>query len=135
MSVVSPLSPQLGDPIRALQLGVIHDVIRRESLLENVTITGAYLRAGIDAISRAYPDLLTSLRGSGTFLAFDLPTPAIRDRLVLLMREKYGVAQSGCGAQAIRLRPMLILQPKHAAIYLDALEKACKEISNEQKKQ
>jgi len=34
------------------------------------------------------------------------------------------VQTSGCGNQSIRLRPMLIFQPKHAAIYLDVLEQA-----------
>lgn len=120
----------MGDPIRALQLGVIADVVKRDSLLENVRITGGYLCAGLDHLAREYPNYLTSVRGLGTFLAFDLPTPAHRDALVMHMREKYGIAQSGCGARAIRLRPMLNLQPKHAAIYLDALEKTCKELAN-----
>lgn len=64
---------------------------------------------------------------SGTFLAFDLPTAAARDALVTSMRQK-GVQTSGCGTLAVRLRPMLIFQPKHARIYLDVLEQALKEL-------
>ena len=34
-----------------------------------------------------YPTLLLSPRGLGTFLAFDLPTPELRDALVHSMRQ------------------------------------------------
>lgn len=34
-----------------------------------------------------------------------------------------GVNCGGCGEAAIRLRPALIFQPKHAHIFLDKLEK------------
>lgn len=63
---------------------------------------------------------------AGTFLAFDLPSAAARDALVHSMRQK-GVQTSGCGVHSIRLRPMLIFQPKHAEIYLNILEQALKE--------
>lgn len=123
----------LGDPIRALQLQVISKVIDRDALLENVRVTGDYLQRGIEHIARRFPSYLTSPRGSGTFRAFDLPTPAERDALVALMRSEYGIASSGCGPRAIRLRPMLILQPAHAAIYLQALEDACEKRQKERK--
>lgn len=41
----------------------------------------------------------------------------------------HGVEIGGCGASAIRLRPALTLQPKHATVFLDILDNVCNEFS------
>jgi 4-aminobutyrate aminotransferase/(S)-3-amino-2-methylpropionate transaminase len=107
-------------------------VIRRDSLLENVRVTGAYLKAGLDRLSKRFPARLQNVRGRGTFLAFDVPSNPpgqARDALVGAMRQK-GVQSSGCGNQTIRLRPMLTFQPKHADIYLRTLEQTLEETND-----
>jgi 4-aminobutyrate aminotransferase / (S)-3-amino-2-methylpropionate transaminase len=66
---------------------------------------------------------ISGVRGQGTFVAFDLPTPAIRDTLIQKMRN-LGVQMNGCGTRTIRLRPMLVFGPRHAAQFVEILEKA-----------
>lgn len=41
-------------------------------------------------------------------------------------RRWLGIQTGGAGPIAIRLRPSLVFQPKHAAIFLDQLEKTVK---------
>jgi len=118
----------LGDPVRALQLRTIRDVIKSERLLENVNITGDYLMHGLQQLSNRFPSLLLHPRGQGTFIAFDLPSSIQRDALIHAMRQR-GIQSSGCGSVSIRLRPMLIFQPKHATIYLEELEETLKEMT------
>ncbi|KAG2182926.1 hypothetical protein INT44_005907 [Umbelopsis vinacea] len=111
----------MGDPVRALQSAAIVREVQDKNLLENVNRVGDYLQKELKDISRKHGKL-ENVRGQGTFIAFDLPTPQERDALIGEMR-KNGVNIGGCGDRAIRLRPMLTFQMKHADIFLDTLEK------------
>ena len=50
-----------------------------------------------------------------------------RDKVLSKLRSE-GVNCGGCGDNAIRLRPALVFQPKHANIFLEKLEKVLNEI-------
>ncbi|KAG0201371.1 hypothetical protein BGX28_005796 [Mortierella sp. GBA30] len=112
----------MGDPIRALQAKTILQEIKKKDLIKNVAETGAYIKEELLSIESKYPRTISSVRGRGTFLAFDLPSPQERDLFVTKLRS-LGVNTGGCGPQSIRLRPMLVFQKKHADIFLDAVEK------------
>ncbi|MBE7182283.1 MAG: aminotransferase class III-fold pyridoxal phosphate-dependent enzyme, partial [Terriglobus roseus] len=58
-------------------------------------------------------------RGQGTFIAWDSPR---RDE-VLRKGKAVGVNIGGSGERAVRLRPMLVFQKRHADILLESLEK------------
>ena len=58
-------------------------------------------------------------KGQGTFIAWDSPQ---RDE-ILKKAKTIGINIGGSGAEAVRLRPMLIFQKKHADILLEGLEK------------
>lgn len=116
----------LGDPLRALQLKTIVEVIREEHLVENTAITGAYMQQLLKQLSAKYP-AITDVRGQGTFIAFDLPTPAKRDEFMLELRNQ-GLHNSGCGTQSIRIRPMLVFTPAHAALAVERMEATAKAI-------
>lgn len=45
----------------------------------------------------------------------------MRDKFVSKMREN-GVNMGGCGERAVRLRPMLVFEHKHADIFLEKVE-------------
>jgi 4-aminobutyrate aminotransferase/(S)-3-amino-2-methylpropionate transaminase len=111
----------MGDPVRAMQAAAIVREVQDKNLLDNVSRVGEYLQKELKDISRKY-GRLENVRGQGTFIAFDLPTAKERDALIGEMR-KNGVNIGGCGDRAIRLRPMLTFQMKHADIFLDTLEK------------
>jgi len=112
----------MGDPVRALQAKTILQEIRSKDLIKNCRETGNYLKTELTQLEKKYPGTISSVRGRGTFMAFDLPTPEDRDAFVAKLRAQ-GVNTGGCGPQSIRLRPMLVFQKKHADIFLDAVEK------------
>ena len=71
----------------------------------------------------SHPEFISNVRGKGTYLAFDCDTVEIRNDLVSRLKA-LGVNQGGCGVSAIRLRPTLYFEKKHADIYLERLEQA-----------
>lgn len=111
----------MGDPVRAMQAAAIVREVQDKDLLQNVGRVGDYLQTELKEISRKYGKL-QDVRGQGTFIAFDMPSAQERDALIAEMR-KNGVNMGGCGERAVRLRPMLTFQMKHADIFLDTLEK------------
>jgi 4-aminobutyrate aminotransferase/(S)-3-amino-2-methylpropionate transaminase len=116
----------MGDPIRALQASKIIEVIQRDSLISQTASVGTHLYNSLSSLSSSTPtghSYIQNLRGkdSGTFLAFDCETAEMRDKFVSKMREN-GVNMGGCGERAVRLRPMLVFEHKHADIFLEKVE-------------
>ncbi len=111
----------MGDPARALLFRAIIDFIEHNDLVAQTARVGDYLYGKLEALAAKYPGQFANLRGKGqgTFIAFDNPQ---RDAF-LLKAKTFGVNIGGSGASAVRLRPMLIFQEKHADILADALEK------------
>ncbi|KAF2223259.1 4-aminobutyrate aminotransferase [Elsinoe ampelina] len=114
----------MGDPARAILFGGIMDEIERLNLVENTKITGEYLYQGLEGLAKKYPDEIQNLRGQGqgTFIAWDSPR---RDD-VLKRAKGVGINIGGSGASAVRLRPMLIFQKRHADLFLEGMEKVFK---------
>ncbi|KAH7002002.1 aminotransferase class-III-domain-containing protein [Ilyonectria destructans] len=114
----------MGDPARALLFRAIIGEIERLDLVNNTAKVGGYLYSEIEGLAKKYPGQFQNLRGKGqgTFLAFD---NARRDEF-LAKAKMLGVNMGGSGNSAVRLRPMLIMQQKHADILLDTLEKIAK---------
>jgi len=111
----------LGDPMRALQMKVIVQQIKKLHLLDNVTHTGAYLLQLLKNVQARYPRM-QNVRGLGTFCAFDLPDTVSRDKLIKLSRNS-GVQIGGSGVRSIRIRPMLTFGPTQALQLAETLEK------------
>ncbi|RLN54452.1 hypothetical protein BBJ28_00017410 [Nothophytophthora sp. Chile5] len=118
----------MGDPTKMITLQAVLEVVDRDSLLENVNITGEYLKNGLQEMAVAFPTLVSNVRGQGTYLAMDFPTEAVRNDFVGTMK-KLGVASGGCGVKSVRFRPALVFQPRHAAEYLDKMQRACEILS------
>ncbi|ROT40365.1 4-aminobutyrate aminotransferase [Sodiomyces alkalinus F11] len=111
----------MGDPVRALLFRAIFEQIQQRGLVAQAARVGDYLYAGMQRIAERYPDQVANLRGKdrGTFIAFDSPR---RDE-VLHRAKSLGVNVGGSGATAVRLRPMLVFEERHADIFLEVLEK------------
>ncbi|KXT14114.1 hypothetical protein AC579_96 [Pseudocercospora musae] len=111
----------MGDPARAILFRAIIDEVERLNLVQNTAETGDYLFAGLENLAKKYPGEINNLRGKGqgTFIAWDSPR---RDE-VLKKAKGVGINIGGSGERAVRLRPMLIFQKKHADILLGGLEK------------
>jgi len=63
------------------------------------------------------------------FLAFDVRSADEQAKFLANLRNR-GVEATGSGANSIRLRPMLIFAPAHAAILLQKFEETIKELPN-----
>ncbi|KAF1318463.1 4-aminobutyrate aminotransferase, partial [Globisporangium splendens] len=118
----------MGDPSKMISLQAFLEAVEQDKLLENTAITGKFLKDGLKQLEAKYPDLISNVRGQGTYLAMDFPTEAVRNTFVGVLKS-LGVASGGCGVKAIRFRPSLVFQPKHAAECLEKMEQACKVVS------
>ncbi|GAA6024636.1 hypothetical protein JCM10207_003906 [Rhodosporidiobolus poonsookiae] len=121
----------LGDPIRALQAREMINIIQRDNLVEHTAQVGDYIYSALEKMQgeSELNEKLINLRGKGegTYIAFDLPTTAQRDGFLKAMRNA-GVNVGGCGAQTVRLRPMLIFEESHADVFLSAARKAFQQV-------
>lgn len=114
----------MGDPTKMIALQAFLETVESDNLLENTAITGKFLKDGLHDLATKFPSLISNVRGQGTYLAMDLPTEAVRNDFVGVLKT-LGVASGGCGTNSIRFRPSLVFQPKHAAECLDKMDKAC----------
>ncbi|KAG7209133.1 hypothetical protein KM043_015277 [Ampulex compressa] len=115
----------MGDPSKLLLLEAILKIVKRENLLDRVTRVGDYTHKELMKMQNEFPNLINSVRGRGTFLAFDCATPEYRDAVIKKLLAK-GIQSGGCGFKAIRLRPALTFTEDHANIFLDSLRSVLK---------
>ncbi|ROW13063.1 hypothetical protein VPNG_05969 [Cytospora leucostoma] len=114
----------MGDPTRALLFRAIIEEIEKNDLVSQTARVGDYLYGKLEALATKYPGQFLNLRGKGqgTFIAFDNPK---RDEFVKKAKS-FGVNIGGSGVSAVRLRPMLTFEEKHADILIDTLERIVK---------
>uniref|UniRef100_A0A8C5VV98 4-aminobutyrate aminotransferase, mitochondrial n=1 Tax=Microcebus murinus TaxID=30608 RepID=A0A8C5VV98_MICMU len=108
----------LGDPSKNLLLAEVIDVIKREDLLNNAAHAGKVLLTGLLDLQARYPQFISRVRGRGTFCSFDTPDESVRNKLILIARNK-GVVLGGCGDKSIRFRPTLVFRDHHAHLFLN----------------
>jgi 4-aminobutyrate aminotransferase/(S)-3-amino-2-methylpropionate transaminase len=117
----------MGEPSKIQVLRKILDIIKRDQLLDNVEKTGNILLNQLKEFQKKYPNHLNSARGRGTFCAINFANGQLRDKVIALLRAQ-GVQTGGCGEAALRFRPALIFQPKHANIFFDKFETVLKQL-------
>ena len=122
----------MGDPVRALQAREMIKVIRDNNLVERTAQVGAYLYDSLLSLAKSAPGGskgIQNLRGkdAGTFIAWDCDTAETRDRFLARMRLE-GVNMGGCGDRAVRLRPMLVFEKKHADLLVERVERVLKDL-------
>jgi 4-aminobutyrate aminotransferase/(S)-3-amino-2-methylpropionate transaminase len=96
-----------GDRARAMIAQAVLRTVGAPEFLAGVRATGSHFLAGLEDLARRHPALVTEPRGRGLLLAFDLPTPALRDE-VLARTLARGVFASYTGTRSVRLRPHLV---------------------------
>ncbi|ODQ79944.1 hypothetical protein BABINDRAFT_161608 [Babjeviella inositovora NRRL Y-12698] len=117
-----------GDPSKALLAKGIIEQIKDYDLLARAAVTGRNLYDSLAEISVRFPQV-SNLRGKNraTFLAFDLPSGKERDAFLVKCRHA-GVNAGGSGARAVRLRPGLWFEGKHAEVMLAVFEGVLKDM-------
>jgi acetylornithine aminotransferase len=91
------------------------DIIRKENLLENVSRTGAWLKANIPT-----SPLIKEVRGEGLMLGIEFTQPVADIRKKLLFEKHIFTGVSG--TSMIRLLAPLVLSVDDAAIFVQALK-------------
>jgi L-lysine 6-transaminase len=82
------------------------EIIEEENLVENARIQGDYLLRELESLAAEFPEVVSNPRGKGMFAAFDVVSPAVRNRA----REncfEHGLIILPCGARSLRFRPPL----------------------------
>jgi L-lysine 6-transaminase len=110
----------LVDMVRAQR---IVEVIEEEALLGHAQAVGTRLLAGLQRLERELPGGVGNARGRGMFLAFDLPDPGSRNRLLEALNENDVVGRAS-GLRSVRFRPPLILSDSEADDGLQRIERA-----------
>uniref|UniRef100_A0A8C2R1G8 4-aminobutyrate aminotransferase, mitochondrial n=1 Tax=Capra hircus TaxID=9925 RepID=A0A8C2R1G8_CAPHI len=108
----------LGDPSKNLLLAEVINVIKREDLLNNAAHAGKVLLTGLLDLQARFPQLISRVRGRGTFCSFDTPDESVRNKLISIARNK-GLMLGGCGDKSIRFRPTLVFRDHHAHLFLN----------------
>ncbi|WWD20158.1 4-aminobutyrate aminotransferase [Kwoniella shandongensis] len=121
----------MGDPIRTLQAREMLKLIKENDLVSHTSQIGAFLSSSFESLfsSPVASGKVMNFRGQGegTYLAWDMASPQMRDQFLGKMR-LHGIQIGGCGEQAVRLRPMLTFGQKHAEILVSTVEKVLKEL-------
>ena len=86
----------MGDPIRALQAAKQISIINQNDLVAHIASIGNALYADLENASNRHQGKMMNLRGQGqgTFIAWDMASAEIRDRLLGRMRVR-GVNMAG----------------------------------------
>lgn len=110
----------IGDPARVLIADAIFDYVAQNKLPERAAEVGKYLKDKLAVLENE--GKISNLRGPGTFIAFDLASPEIRNKFIVDARN-LGANIGGCGPQSIRLRPSLLFEEKHADVFMGIVNK------------
>lgn len=116
----------VGDPARLVILDAVLNHVNENNLVENARLTGDFLKRELMALSEQY-QCISNVRGRGTLIAWDHENAAQRDKCVSDALQN-GLLLGGCGELAIRLRPALVFERRHAEEMLDLFEKTIQQL-------
>ena len=92
--------------------------IEEEDLLRRSSETGAYFKAGLEAIQKEFPQVIREVRGRGMMMGIDLTKEGAGGMLMALMIDKsIIVAYTLNNPKVIRIEPPLIM-PKEVVDYV-----------------
>jgi 4-aminobutyrate aminotransferase-like enzyme len=119
-----------GNPVSCAAGMAVLDVIEQEGLQQNARDTGAYLKAGFEALAQRHA-LIGDVRGAGFFIGVEMvsdrdsKTPATRQttRIVNALRERrILISATGPAGNILKVRPQLPFGREHADMLLHALD-------------
>lgn len=97
----------------------IADYIKKKRLLDRVQDTSSFLKAELHRVNKQR-HVFDNLRGYGTYLGFDLAHNGSAEHFEEFM-SRYGIIVAVVGPSTIGLRPSLLLEPRHAGHFRDAV--------------
>jgi L-lysine 6-transaminase len=99
------------------------EIIEREKLVENAERVGREFLEELNRLA-AGEQMLSSVRGRGFMLAFDLPNRELRETFYKGLFE-IGLLAIRCGERSIRFRPALDFHPSSIQSALEMLKEQC----------
>jgi len=103
------------------------EIIEEERLVDNARAVGDQLLRGLREIEAESGGKISNARGRGLMIAFDLPSPELRDRAHEALFGN-GLLLLTCGVRSIRFRPALNLTAGDASRGLEIVRKTLKEL-------
>jgi 4-aminobutyrate aminotransferase-like enzyme len=123
-----------GNPVTMTAARAVIDVIEKENLRENARVVGAYLRAGLEELSKTNP-LIGDVRGMGLMQAVELvgegKAPAPKATASFMEKAKdHGlmVGKGGLHGNALRISPPLNITKGDVDDALRMMEQALAEV-------
>ncbi|WP_205677530.1 aspartate aminotransferase family protein [Aquitalea denitrificans] len=119
-----------GNPVSCAAGMAVLDVIEGEGLQQNAHATGAYLKAGFEALAGKHA-LIGDVRGTGFFIGVEMvsdrdhkkPASAQTTRIVNALRERrILISATGPAGNILKVRPQLPFGREHADMLLAALD-------------
>lgn len=119
-----------GNPVSVAAGMAVLDVIEREGLQQNARDTGAYLKAGFEALAGRHA-LIGDVRGTGFFIGVEMvsdrdskaPASVQTTRIVNALRERrILISATGPAGNILKVRPQLPFGRDHADMLLGALD-------------
>ena len=119
-----------GNPVSVAAGMAVLDVIEREGLQQNARDTGAYLKAGFEALAGKHA-LIGDVRGTGFFIGVEMvsdrdskaPASVQTTRIVNALRERrILISATGPAGNILKVRPQLPFGRNHADLLLGALD-------------
>jgi len=101
----------------------IIEIIEEDNLLDNASLIGAEILDGLRRWETSHSALVSNARGRGMFAAFDLPSTALRDELLVAMNQA-DVLGLRSGSSSVRFRPPVSLTAAEASAALERVERA-----------
>ncbi len=97
-------------------------------LMDNATQVGSVLLEGLRGVKERYPNLLVDVRGLALMIGVEFPS---HDEMIAVEQEAFrrGLLALGCGENAIRISPPLVLREDQAKTALDVFEEALAEVA------
>lgn len=77
----------MGDPSKIVLLERVLEVMKRDNLLNLVLETGQHFKCGLHQVEKEFPNMIHSVRGRGTLLAFTACSPQLRDKIIVNLKK------------------------------------------------
>jgi len=117
-----------GNPLAAAAANAVLDVILDDGFLDDVCAHGAQLRAGLEGLVQAWPDVFEGVRGVGLMLGLEcvLPNAAVQKACVA-----EGLLTVAAGENVLRLVPPLVVTPDDIEEGLARLARAARALKRD----
>ncbi len=118
-----------GNLVDMVRFDRILEVIEEDDLVAHADRAGQHLQQRLHELADDFA-MVTNVRGRGLMCAFDLPTPALRDRVKTQTFEE-GAIVLGCGERSIRFRSPLTITEAEIDAGVACLRRALQAVARE----